>query len=405
MLNELSKIGEQPKKGITRKGLSIEERDAHRLAANYMKDAGLSVRVDEAGNTIGRWGGKDKPTLIVGSHLDTVPNGGAFDGAVGVASGIACASAIISSNIDLPYALEVIAFTDEEGAHLSGTFGSRAMMGRLTEKETMEKIDGSLNPLAISMEKVGLNFSLLPKAKRDPKDFIAYLELHIEQGPILERIKKPIGVVTGIPFMYRYYITIKGRADHSGTTPISMRDDALRKSVLFIEKFYHILSTNEGKIIGNIGNIKIDPGSFNVVPKKAIMSFELRSIDQNYLKEIENRLLKDILFKIDPKSKMDNISQKNGALMDKRIMNIIISSCKELGYGYHIMPSGAGHDATSFAPYIPVGMIFIPSIGGKSHSADEFTPPEAIEVGAKTLLYTILNLKNDSSLLKKGKIN
>lgn len=392
ILKEFSKIGKSGE-GITRKGFSHEEREAHRLAGEYMKQAGLSVRVDEAGNTIGRWGKVGEAALVVGSHLDSVPKGGAFDGAFGVAAGIVCAETIISSNETLPWAIEVIAFSDEEGAYHAGTLGSRAMMGRLSERELTEEIDGVPNPLALAMERAGLKISLLPNARRRPKEFIAYLELHVEQGPVLEKMGKQIGIVTGIPSLSRYLINFDGSSAHSGTTPLSMRDDALRKAALFLDKGYQILFQKEGRVIGNFGNIRVEPGTFNVVPGRAILSLELRSIDIESIEELEG-IFREILYFIDSRATIEEVLKKGGSLMDKRIIDVILSSCKHLGYGYFMMPSGAGHDATSFAPDVPSGMIFVPSVGGKSHSPDEYTPPEAMAAGVKTLLTTILDLKN-----------
>jgi hydantoinase/carbamoylase family amidase len=328
----------------------------------------------------------------MGSHLDTVPDGGAFDGALGVAAGVAAAGALTSASVDLPWALEIIAFVDEEGAYGSGTLGSRAMVGKLLPSETEATVDGSPKPLALAAEAVGFSAAGLAAAARPVADFVGYLELHIEQGPLLERSGTRIGIVTGIPSIHRYQIEIHGRADHAGTTPVSLRDDALRKSLDFMNKAHEILADSEGEMIGNLGNVVVQPGSFNVVPSSVTLALELRATDPELLARIAAQC-SQWLVEIDPSGAITTLTKKSGVATDGRLREAIATAARAVGCSCREMPSGAGHDATSFAELVPTAMIFVPCREGKSHCADEFATHDAVADGANTLLQTILNLR------------
>jgi hydantoinase/carbamoylase family amidase len=191
--------------------------------------------------------------------------------------------------------------------------------------------------------------------------------------------------------LFRYRIHVTGIPDHPGTTPFSLRDDALKKASRLLEKSYELFSKKEGALMGNFGDIRIGPGGFNVVPAKAVLNLELRSTSYDLLEETEETFLK-MAHQIDPGITTEKVLKKRGVPMDGRMIEAIVASLKDLGYGYAFMPSGAGHDVTSFVPTVPTGMIFVPSIDGKSHSPLEYSSPEAVTAGARTLLATLLRL-------------
>src|SRR5256714_4451782 len=357
-----------------------------------MRDARLEVKIDAAGNLIGRraGSGSNLAPLLIGSHIDTVPEGGNYDGVVGSLGAIEVAQTLAENNVTLRHPLEVGIFQNEEG----GLIGSRAMDGELTEKE-LDLVSRSGKTIREGITFIGGDPARLTEVRRKKGDIAAYLELHIEQGGNLDTEKIDIGVVEGIVGINWWDVTIEGFANHAGTTAMNNRQDALLAAAKFIEAVNRIVTSVPGRQVGTVGRIQALPGAPNVIPGKVILSLELRDLEAAKIKMLYQKI----------RSEADQIAQagkvkfdfkeiilNDPAPTDPRIRAIIDQSAKELGLTTKQMPSGAGHDAQDMARIGPVGMIFIPSIGGISHSPKEFSRPQDIENGANVLLGALMRV-------------
>jgi N-carbamoyl-L-amino-acid hydrolase len=390
-INSLAEFGKNPQGGASRVAYSEFDRQGREYVVGLMHEVKLDVSIDAAGNIIGRRAGNaNLAPLLFGSHIDTVPEGGNYDGVVGSLGAIEVTQTLVESNITTRHPLEVVIFQNEEG----GLIGSRAMDGELTDKE-LNLISRSGKTIREGIKFIGGDPEKLLTARRKPGDITAYLELHIEQGGILEAEKVDIGVVEGIVGINWWDVTIEGFANHAGTTPMNKRQDALLAAAKFIEAVNRVVTGVPGRQVGTVGRIQALPGAPNVIPGKVVLSLELRDLDAariNMLyKQIRaeaERIAKASGTKFDFKEINVNIP----ALTDARIKQLIGESARELGLTTKQMPSGAGHDAQDMARLAPVGMIFIPSVGGISHSPREFSRPQDIANGANVLLHTLLKL-------------
>ena len=389
-LEALSQYGKNPQGGVSRVAYSEADRQGRQYAMQLMRDAGLEVNTDSAANIIGSQAGSDpslKP-LLIGSHIDSVPGGGNYDGDVGSLSAIEVARTLREHQIKLRHPLQVVIFENEEG----GTIGSHAMSAGLDEK-LLNSVSSSGKTVRDGIRILGGDPDKLREPERQPGSIAAYFELHIEQGGILEQEKTDIGVVEGIVGILHCDVTIEGFANHAGTTPMAQRHDALLSAARFIEKVNQVVTSSPGRQVGTVGWIKVQPGAYNVIPGTATLGLELRDLDRNKIVDMFNRL----------RSESEQIDQLNGtkfsftepimvepALTNPDLQKLINSSARYLGFTGKTMPSGAGHDAQEIARIGPVGMIFIPSIGGISHAPKEFSRPEDIEHGANVLLQAVL---------------
>lgn len=387
-IEALGAIGAGPL-GISRRAYTPEDTKARRMTVSLMEGAGLQVRIDPVGNIFGHRAGRDpgNPVIMFGSHIDTVPNGGMFDGALGVLGGIEAVRAFNDAGILTQSPLEVAAFVDEEGAWVAGTFGSRAFTGQVREQELRATTrDGQT--IWEKIKSAGLEPENLARAVAN-YPIAAYLELHIEQGGVLERDGLDIGIVTGIVGITRGAVTVTGIANHAGTTPMHMRDDALVKASRFII-FVHEEARRGNDMVATIGQMQVSPGAVNVIPGEARLSLEMRSMDQARIQVAVDR------FKLGAAAlggvQVDMGLAKPPVLMNARVMDLIEEACKDSGYPYKRMPSGAGHDAMCVARMAPAGMIFVPSKGGISHSGKEFTPWDQAARGVEILAQTVLRL-------------
>jgi len=394
-LNRLAEFGRNPQGGVSRVAYSEADRQGRGLVMELMRTAKLDVSIDAAGNIIGRRAGKSKlPPLLFGSHIDSVPEGGNYDGNVGSLGAIEVAQTLAENNVITSHPLEVVIFQNEEG----GLIGSRAMDGELTEKE-LDLVSRSGKTIRDGIKFIGGDTEKLSSVRRQPGDIAAYLELHIEQGGILEAEKINIGVVEGIVGINWWDVTIEGFANHAGTTPMNKRQDALLAGARFIEAVNRIVTSVPGRQVGTVGRIQALPGAPNVIPGKVVLSLELRDLDANKIKMLFDRIqteAQQIATSSGTKFDFKEINVNVPAPTDPRIRKLIDDSAKELGLTTRQMPSGAGHDAQDMARLSPVGMIFVPSVGGISHSPREFSKPEDIANGANVLLHTLLRL--DESL-------
>jgi len=389
----LAEFGKNAHGGLDRVAFSDADIQGHKYLISLMKDAGLDVRVDEAGNIIGRREGlmPERPPIMFGSHSDTVPDGGKYDGALGVLGAIECAQVLHENNIITQHSLEVVVFTDEEG----GLVGSRAMTGTLTP-DALEIVSHSRKTVRQGIIDLGGNPEKLDRVARKEGDIKAFLEIHIEQGKILETKNIDIGVVEGIVGISWWNVTIEGFSNHAGTTPMDMRQDALLAASHLVIAVNRVVTSVPGRQVGTVGRIKAEPGAPNVIPGKVVMSLELRDLSGEKIQSLYEKIEKeaqDIAERTETKITFSSIdAMAIPAPTDTRIRKYIDESAKELGLSTLFMPSGAGHDAQNMTKIAPTGMIFIPSVGGISHSPKEYSRPEDIVNGVNVLLHTILKI-------------
>ncbi len=386
----LSKIGATGDGGVNRPTFS----DAHFAARDWFLQrgaaAGLDTHQDAAGNhsVIFRpRGRRDIPVLLLGSHLDSVPMGGRYDGAIGVVAALHVLLAIKASGTELPFALEAIDFTDEEGT-LLGLLGSEALAGTLTT-ESLQSPRGGREALLAGLKRAGLREDRLHEARRDPTTLAGYLELHIEQGPRLERTGVPIGVVTRIVGSRSFQIVLRGLGGHAGTMPMDGRRDAAVAAARVIIAAREIVVREFPQSVITVGDVHLEPGAFNVVPGVARLSLEFRSQDDAVLDRIESAIFRR--FRADAEAngielEVSQVARWPATALDPTASDAIERAALSLQLTTTRLPSGAGHDAQALAPVAPSGMIFVPSVGGVSHGPREHTEWDDIVNGANVLL-------------------
>lgn len=393
-LEEISAIGYSDK-GINRMALSEEDLEGRDWLQKKMKEMDMEVSLDSVANMIGlyRMDSKYTQSVIIGSHLDSVPNGGKYDGTVGIVAGLECIQTLREIDMKLPWNLELINFCDEEGFHCAGTFGSRAMIGLMEEHELDHRKKEGLPTLAEDIKKLGINPYTINQIHRDTKEIRAYLELHIEQGNILEESGVNIGIVTGIVHIYRYIVKNYGTPNHAGTTPMEKRNDALVKvaPLLTLIPQWALQDSPTGSLRATVGQIKVEPGSFNVIPGLCEFSIEIRSLDHHEIQRLSERI-GNWLEENTTVYVFETILEKDGALISESMIRLIEKAAIRYGTDYMLLPSGAGHDAMGFAKLLPTGLIFIPSRNGLSHSPDEYCEARWIIDGANVLLNTLYEM-------------
>jgi N-carbamoyl-L-amino-acid hydrolase len=391
----LAAIGAIPDGGVHRPALSDAHLEARRWFLERAQQMGLDARVDGAGNHsavlhCGRAGG---PTLLLGSHLDSVPYGGRFDGALGVLAALEVLQVVKEQGISLNTHLEAMDFTDEEGRFV-GLLGSLALTGQL-EPEHLQNPRGGRDRFQAALHHAGLRESSLFSAGRDPATLAGYLELHIEQGMRLMESGVQIGIVTSIVGIRSFRIRFIGRADHAGTRPMDRRLDAAQGASAFTLAARELVMKDFPGRVVNVGNMKFEPGAFNVVPQIVTVALEFRADDDDKLDEMEAALLKQASveaqrFGLDLET--ERLDSTSPARMHERVQEAYANASKSLGLKYTFLPSGAGHDAQALARICPTGMIFVPSMGGFSHSSKEFTEWEDCANGTNVLLHAALLL-------------
>ena len=391
-INGLAEFGKNPQGGASRVAYSDADKQGREYVLGLMRDAKLDVSIDAAGNLIGRRAGSASGLrpLLIGSHIDTVPEGGNYDGVVGSMGAIEVAQTLAENNVTTRHPLEVVIFQNEEG----GLIGSRAMDGELTERE-LDLVSRSGKTIREGIQFIGGDPAKLADVRRKKGDIAAYLELHIEQGATLDTEKIKIGVVEGIVGINWWDVTIEGFANHAGTTAMNNRQDALLAAAKFIEAVNRVVTSMPGRQVGTVGRINALPGAPNVIPGKVVLSLELRDLDAakiNMLYEKIRAEAQQIANASRTKFDFKEINVNIPAPTDVRIRGLISEAARELGLSTKLLPSGAGHDAQDMARLGPVGMIFVPSVGGISHSPREFSHPEDIANGANVLLHTLLKL-------------
>jgi len=401
-LNAIGRIGIGNRGGVTRLVFSIKELRSRQLLIHLMRQAGLRIHIDGIGNIFGRLEGRDAnaPAVLSGSHLYTVIHGGKYDGPVGVIGALEAVRTISENNIPIQSPFEVVCFVGEESSRFGfSTLGSSLVAGEVQEKDLANAVDAQGTKLADVLASLGILRKNLRGLARDPKSLKAYLELHIEQGPILEAIGKRIGLVTSIAAPSRFKVIFTGQADHSGTTPMKMRKDALVAAALlieFIEKTCRKFSAMaKGRVVGTVGALKIEPGVINAVPGKTELLVDIRAITAN----AKNRVARLVKAEAQRIARQRNIGvevltirEEDPVPLDKRLLRLTRRICDEKDIVYEIMPSGAGHDAMQMAKITPAGMIFIPSQRGISHNPLEWTDPDDIGLGTQLLMETMIRV-------------
>lgn len=389
-LAALGQIGALEAGGIDRPVYSQPYREAVDWLKDAMAVAGLRVREDAAGNVIGRIG-PDGPALVCGSHIDTVPSGGIYDGALGVLAGLECARTLRIEEGRLDLAFEVVAFVDEEGAFLS-LLGSKAMTGRLLPAEISNAVGRDGRLLRDAMSSYGLDPSRIHQSARPKREFAGYIELHIEQGPILESESTNIGIVDAIFGIRSNVWTLTGAARHAGTTPLKDRHDALRAAAEAIVDAFASLSAAQWQDVRlTFGDVKVLPGARNVVPGLVRVVQEIRAKDLATMDEIEKITASVFAARARAhRATLETVTQVDDAptVLSPMMTARIEESCRAGGRSYRHMISGAGHDVQAFANICEIGLIFVPSRNGISHHPDEYSDPDHIKIGLDVLYRT-----------------
>jgi beta-ureidopropionase / N-carbamoyl-L-amino-acid hydrolase len=395
-LQKLGEFGKNPEGGVSRVGFTEADLAGRAYVMGLMREAGLEVRIDAAGNIFGkRAGSASLPLLLVGSHIDSVPHGGNFDGDVGSLGAIEVIRSLNEQKLRTRHSLEVVVWTNEEGGRFySGLFGSSGAAGILSAN-IAERRDDAGEKLSDWLTRMGGDASRIKEAKIAPGSVAGYVELHIEQGAVLDEAKVPIGVVQGIVGILDRTCTAVGFANHAGTTPMNRRKDALAAASRAVLAVREEVRGETGRQVGTVGWMKIEPGATNVIPGQVKFPVELRDLDAEKIKRIDARILQrfeSIEKEEDVQINCTAPDLAQPALTTPAFRDAISVSAKEAGLNTMELPSGAGHDAQNVARFAPIGMIFVPSRGGISHSPREYSAPEQVANGAEVLYRTILRL-------------
>lgn len=388
---DIAKIGGLSNGGVQRIAFSEADCQARDVVERWMRQVGMQVRIDPAGNIFGRYAGRfdNAPALATGSHLDTVPNAGHYDGTYGVLAGLEVVRTLRDRKQRLNHPLDVIVFADEERTMV----GSKAISGNLSENAADYR-SATGEPIEHCLARVGGRWENRAQAKLSPADIAAFVEVHVEQGPVLEAEHKQIGIVTGIVGQRRYVLTIEGRASHAGTTPMSMRSDALvaaAELVLVINR----LANKPGDQVATVGQMELSPNVPNTIPGKVEMSLDIRDLDNELLDRLMSALASEMARigkATDTRISYVQRLYNQPSPANSHVQNAITQACDSLALSHMPLPSRASHDAQEIAQVTDMGMIFVPSQSGISHAATEYTAPDDCVQGANVLLHTLLRL-------------
>ena len=383
-LQDFASIGYRPATGVSRLAFSRADLRARQVLIHKLGMLGLESRVDAFGTVFGRLCSNEnggRPPVLVGSHLDAVPGGGRFDGSIGVVAGLEVA-AVIDDHIDQArYPLEVVSFSCEESSRFGrGTLGSGIMAGTWQAADILDLTDAQGRRLANVLKQVGLDPELVDSARRQPGDFTAFIELHIEQGRVLEESGVAAGIVDVIAAPTRFRLSISGQADHSGATPMSLRRDALTGAaevILAVER----LANSASGVVGTVGTVRVDPDAINVVPGQVVLGIDIRSTVGSAKRHVVNHLLAEveqIAGRRGLTSSFDLLTDEEPVALDRRVIDVLEQSAAKRSISSSVMPSGAGHDAMHVAALCPTGMVLAPSVGGISHHRQEWTEMDDI---------------------------
>lgn len=394
---DLSEIGKSEHGGITRLSFSEEEKSAKEYVTKRMKEAGLTVFEDSIGNLFGRWEGDDRntPNVMFGSHIDSVFNGGNFDGPAGVLAAIEVVQTMKEKGLSPHYPLEVAVFTDEEGARFqTGLIGSRALVGKLNSEDLYKYKDDHQVSIAEAMKASGLDPAKLELARRKPGSVKAYLELHIEQGKMLESKDLSVGIVTGISAPVWLQLTLTGNAGHAGTTPMDMRKDPLVAAAEIVCRLEQIANEKPGTV-GTVGKINAFPGGVNIIPGKVELALDIRNPVEEVRNQVEDEIREFIQRNCDLRGieyEIKELHRLKPAQCSEKVIAVVQDSVAAVGLPFQTLISGAAHDAMIMADITEVGMIFVRSKDGISHHPDEWTSKEDLACGTEVLFHAITRL-------------
>ena len=392
-IEDLAAIGPYESTGSCRLALTDEDREGRDLVVTWMKDLGLEISIDGIGNVIAtRPGNIDGPPTLTGSHIDTVATGGRYDGNLGVLAGIELIETLIENEIDTQHPVGVGFFTDEEGARFPpDMLGSLVYVGGLSLEEALEieAIDGAI--LGEELTRIGYR-GPAPCPAIPPR---AFIELHIEQGPLLEDEGKTIGVVTGVQGISWTEYVVKGQSNHAGTTPMHLRHDAGYVAARIATEAREVATRMGGRQVATVGRMNLHPDLVNVVAREARLTVDLRNTDETLLVEAENQI-KECVNSLEESEGVTiesrSLARFEPVVFDQQVIEIVSETASDLGLSATHMPSGAGHDAQMLARVCPTGMIFVPSKDGISHNPNEYTDREDLVAGANVLLQSVLAL-------------
>ncbi len=395
-LTALARIGfNEDDRGIYRQAFSDADMQARQWLRDQFDQLGMAHRMDGAGNVIGRYGPDSVPSIIIASHMDTVPAGGIFDGALGVIAGLEVVRTMQDAGLKPAYPIEVVGTSEEEG-RFGGMLGAQAMTGHVTLDWLNSAKDEHGFALKDAMTAAGLNCEDALHAYRRPEEIKAFFELHVEQGPVLEAERTTIGIVEGISGVFKWNVRLLGKADHAGTAPMDMRSDALMGMVDFAHEISRIIEeegTEKSRI--TIGHVACKPGFPHTVPGEVDFTIVGRDLDNDVMEGLATacrRVLSAIARRHKLKFEYEEMSWLKPAYCDPDIISLIEEKTKALDYSYKIMPSGAGHDVQFFCDHTKAGLIFVPSVGGVSHAPDEWTHWSDCERGAQLLFECVTEL-------------
>ena len=376
--------------GINRTAYSDADLAGRAFTLDLFTQAGLTPRIDTAGNIYGRVAGRDGalPPILIGSHVDSVTNGGNFDGPVGTFGAIEVARTLRERAVRLRHPVDVVCFQNEEG----GTIGSKVAIGALTDAE-LNNVARSGRTIRDGIGLLGGDVTKLALAAKKRGDIACYIELHIEQGGLLEKAGLQIGIVEGIVGLRWIEVIVTGMANHAGATPMDQRQDAMLAAARFTVAVNDAIRAEPGRQVATVGRVVVTPNTTNVIPGEVLLTVDLRDLDESKLTRFQNvfeRLGRDIGTATGTSFRFRSLTDSQPALADARVMGHIQTSVTQLGLTAQRMPSGAGHDAQEIARIAPMGMIFIPSVGGVSHSPKEFSRAQDITNGADVLLNAVI---------------
>src|SRR5499425_40495 len=397
-IEELGRIGATPRGGLTRLALTDEDKRGRDLMVRWMRDAGLRVTVDAMGNIFGeRAGSAPLPPVMMGSHVDSVPTGGKYDGQLGVLCGLETIRALNTHGIRTRHPVTLAIFTNEEGARFQpAIIGSGVMAGKIALEDAYNARDKDGIRLVDELERSGY----LGSEPCVPRPFRAYLELHIEQGPFLEEEGLSVGVVDGIVAISWSRLTIHGVQDHAGPTPMRIRHDALVAAAEVVRGVREIPRTIGGDMVATVGRLDVTPNIPNAIPGRVGMSVDLRDpADANLDRALSmlDRVVREAARKEGVQADLEHYWRVPRTRFDREVVGTVEAAAATLGCGHRRILSGAGHDAQYMAAICPTGMIFVPSRAGHSHCEEEFTPLDDVEHGANTLLLACLQLADSVS--------
>ena len=397
-IEALSAFNSSPGEGLTRFSLTEADRGAREYLRVELEKLELKVYEDSAGSIFGKMEGTDPdaPAIMIGSHFDSVKNGGNFDGPAGIVMGLEIMRVLKEKNIKTKYPIEFVGMIEEEGGRFgAGVFGSRAMAGKVKYEDLKKNKDKNGISMAEAFEAFGFDPHKIDESARKSEDLKAFIELHIEQGPVLENGKTDLGLVDFIVGISEFRVKVIGRSDHAGTTPMLLRKDALgAASELISEIGNYAIEAGQGTV-ATVGVLDVKPGAANIVPGEVEFTVDIRSKSVDCMAEVRaavERKLQEVSQKRGVSFEIEDLLKVDPVIMDAEILSVLKEKAVETGFSHKVMTSGAGHDAMIMAAITPTGLVFVPSRDGRSHCPEEWTDYEDLQKGIEVICHTIIEM-------------